>query len=212
MFSDAANPQEERANFITHLVGAALAMLAGVPLIVFTAQRGDPFAVVGVCIFVLTLFLLFLASTIYHGVPAGKNKYRLEILDHSAIYLLIAGTYTPFTLVTLRGAWGWSRFGVVWGMAILGVIFKAYFTGKFKFISTLMYVLMGWLIVIAINPLKANMLGTGMFWLVLGGLFYTVGTYFYMNKRMPFAHSIWHVFVLLGAVSHFICVWTQMVR
>ena len=212
MFSDAAHPAEERANFVSHLVGAVAALGAGIPLIVFTAQRGDAFQIVGAVIFVFTLFLLLITSTVYHGVPVGKNKYRMEILDHSAIYLLIAGTYTPFTLVTLRGAWGWSLFGVVWGMALLGIVFKAYFTGKFKFLSTMMYVLMGWLIVIAAKPLAANMVGSGMLWLIIGGLFYTVGTFFYLNKKLPYSHSIWHLFVLGGAAAHFVAVWQQLVR
>jgi len=206
------SPRVEFLNTLSHGVGAVAAIAGSAVLITFTALYSNAWQIVSAAIFSATLILMYLASSIYHGVQRPKAKAVLEIIDHSAIYLLIAGTYTPFLLVTLNGPWGWSLFGVVWGLAVLGVGFKAFFTGRFKLVSTLAYVAMGWLIVIAFPVLLTRISTWGLVWLMLGGLFYTAGTYFYLNKRLTYAHPIWHVFVLLGSVSHFIAVWSQVLR
>lgn len=203
--------KEERLNTLTHGIGAVASLAAAVVLITFTALEGNAWQVVGASVFSAALVSLYVASTLYHGATQPKLKARLEVLDHSAIYALIAGTYTPFTLVTLHGPWGWSLFGVVWGLALMGVVFKLFFTGKFELISTLIYVVMGWLIVVAAQPLLAALSPWGMAWLVLGGLFYTVGTYFFLNKRLAYAHPVWHLFVLAGSICHFVAVWSQVV-
>lgn len=202
---------EELWNTLTHGVGAVASVAAGAVLIVFASLYGNATQIVGASVFVAALVLLYTASAVYHGVLHPLWKRRLEILDHSAIYVLIAGTYTPFLLVTLNGPWGWSLFGVVWGLAVVGIGFKLFFTGRFELVSTLIYVLMGWLIVVAIQPLMASISAWGMAWLVAGGLAYTAGTYFYLNKKMRFAHPIWHLFVLAGSVCHFVSVWSQVV-
>ena len=202
---------EELWNTLTHGIGAVASVAAGAVLIVFAALYGNAWQIVGASIFVAALVLLYTASTVYHGALHPVWKKRLEILDHSAIYVLIAGTYTPFLLVTLNGPWGWSLFGVVWGLAVVGIGFKLFFTGRFELLSTLIYVLMGWLIVVAIQPLTASMSAWGLAWLVAGGLAYTVGTYFYLNKKLRFAHPVWHLFVLAGSACHFVSVWSQVV-
>lgn len=201
-------PKEELLNTLTHGIGAVASVAASAVLITFTALHGNAWQIVGASVFSLALMLLYWASTLYHGAVQPVVKRRLEILDHSAIYVLIAGTYTPFTLVTLNGPWGWSLFGVVWGLAALGIVFKMFFTGKFELFSTLIYVLMGWLIVVAARPLIDSMSPWGMAWLVAGGLAYTVGTYFFLNKKLPYAHPIWHLFVLVGSICHFVAVWS----
>ncbi|WP_337868992.1 hemolysin III family protein [Meiothermus sp.] len=203
--------REERLNTLTHGLGVVASVAACAVLITFTALHGNVWQVVGACVFSAALILMYLASTVYHGALSPKAKARLEILDHCAIYVLIAGTYTPFTLVTIHGPWGWSLFGVVWGLAVLGIGFKIFFTGRFELISTLLYLAMGWLIVVAIQPLMQAMSGWGLFWLVAGGLAYTMGTYFFLNKRLPYAHFIWHLFVLMGSSFHFVAVWSQVV-
>ncbi|MDX2005554.1 MAG: hemolysin III family protein [Meiothermus sp.] len=202
---------EELWNTLTHGVGAVASVAAGAVLIVFASLYGNATQIVGASVFVAALVLLYTASAVYHGVLHPLWKRRLEILDHSAIYVLIAGTYTPFLLVTLNGPWGWSLFGVVWGLAVVGIGFKLFFTGRFELVSTLIYVLMGWLIVVAIQPLMASISAWGMAWLVAGGLAYTAGTFFYLNKKMRFAHPVWHLFVLAGSVCHFVSVWSQVV-
>jgi hemolysin III len=152
------------------------------------------------------MIILYLCSTLLHSIQHKKTKDIFEILDHSAIYLLIAGSYTPFLLVTLRGPLGWSMFGVIWGLAIIGIVLKCFYVKRFVLISTLCYILMGWLIVLAIKPLFQNLPFTGLVWLVAGGLLYTFGSIFYVWRRIPYHHAIWHVFVLAGSTCHFICV------
>jgi len=149
---------------------------------------------------------LYLASTLYHSFTNERIKRIFKILDHSAIYLLIAGTYTPFTLVPLHGVLGWTVFGVVWGLAVIGIVLKVFFAGRFNIVSTLCYLGMGWFIIFAIKPLIATVPALGMTWLLVGGLFYTLGSIFYLWKRIPFNHAIWHLFVLAGSISHFIAV------
>ena len=204
-------PKVELLNTLTHGIGAVASVVAGAVLITFTALYGNAWQIVGASVFVAALTLLYLASTFYHGAIRPRLKARLQILDHSAIYVLIAGTYTPFTLVTLNGPWGWSLFGVVWGLALLGIVFKWFYTGRFEIASTLLYLLMGWLVVVAIKPLLAGLSPWGLAWMVAGGLSYTIGVFFYLNQRLKYAHPIWHLFVLLGSVCHFVAVWSEVV-
>ena len=157
-------------------------------------------------IFGASMVILYLASTTYHSAKIQKIRIRLNVFDHAAIYVLIAGTYTPLMLVTLRGPWGWSIFGVEWGLAIVGIILKLFFAGRYDKISTLAYVLMGWLALIAIYPLFLNLPVGGLIWLLAGGVFYSVGAAFYLWNKLDYNHAIFHVFVLLGTISHFICI------
>ncbi|NTU79037.1 MAG: hemolysin III family protein [Chloroflexales bacterium] len=200
------SPREELANTLTHGVGAVLSFAAGVVLIILAALTGDPWRLVGASVFSLSLVLLYTASTVYHGVPGGPAKFRLEILDHCAIFVLIAGTYTPFTLVSLRGPWGWGLFAVVWGLAAAGVVLKLIFATRFSLLSTLIYIGMGWLVVVAIVPMMQAVPLPTLGWLLAGGIAYTAGTLFYHNRRIPFAHAIWHLFVIAGSVCHFVAV------
>ena len=196
---------EEIANSVTHGVAAVCSVAALATLVVFAALRGNAWHIVSCAIFGVTLILLYLASTLYHALPAGNAKSVFRILDHASIYLLIAGTYTPFTLVTLRGAWGWSLFGVVWVLAVAGVVFQSLLIGRLPVLSTSVYVLMGWVVVIAFRPLLHAMPTSGVLWLAAGGLCYTVGVYFFVSKS-KFAHMVWHLFVIAGSVCHFIAV------
>jgi hemolysin III len=198
--------REERLNVISHAIGLILSVVALVLLVVFALKEGETAHVVSFSIYGASLILLYSASTFYHYVQSPKLRKRLNILDHASIYVLIAGTYTPFCLVVLKGWIGYAIFGVAWGLAILGVIFKLFFTGRFDKISTAAYVLMGWLIIFAIKPLVENFPNGGLFWLFLGGLFYTVGAILYSIKKMKYNHAIFHIFVLLGSFSHFMAI------
>lgn len=197
---------EEVMNAVTHGVGTLLAVAGLVLLTVFAYLYGEVWHILSFSIYGTTLVLLYLASTLYHSFTNERLKYIFKILDHSAIYLLIAGTYTPFTLVPLHGLLGWTVFGLVWGLAIIGIVLKVFFVGRFKLISTLCYILMGWFIIIAIKPLIATVATLGIMWLIIGGLFYTFGTVFYLWHKLPYNHAIWHLFVLAGSISHFIAV------
>ena len=197
---------EEIMNAVTHGVGTLLAVAGLVLLTVFASLYGDIWHVVSFSIYGTTLVLLYLASTLYHSFTNERLKVIFKILDHSAIYLLIAGTYTPFTLVPLHGVLGWTVFGLVWGLAILGIVLKVFFAGQFKMASTICYVLMGWFILVAIKPLVATVAINGIIWLVVGGLLYTLGSVFYLWNKLPYNHAIWHLFVLAGSISHFIAV------
>lgn len=194
---------EEITNAILHGIGAGLSIAALVILIVFASIRGDARYVVSYTIYGSTLVLLYLASTLYHSLPKGKGKDVFEIFDHSAIYLLIAGSYTPLALVALKGPLGWTIFGIVWGLSVIGIIFKVFWVKKFMILSTVLYIAMGWLIVIAIKPLMEFMNTTSLVFLVAGGISYTVGTIFYVWRRMKYHHAIWHLFVLGGSICHF---------
>jgi hemolysin III len=196
----------ELANTVTHGIGVIASIIALTLLVIFAARGGDAWEVVGVSIFGATLIMLYLSSTMYHAVSTPALKSRLKVVDHSAIYLLIAGTYTPFMIGVLRGGWGWSMFGVIWGLAIAGVVFKLFLTGKFPRLSTFIYVLMGWLVLIAAVPMFTLMTRETLAWLVAGGVTYTAGTVFYHNNRIPQAHAIWHLFVLGGSVCHALAV------
>ncbi len=197
---------EEIANSASHGV-AALAISIGIPFLMVHAVRvRDTGYIVGAAIFSATVFLLFLTSTIYHGLPLNRAKKVFRLLDHSAIYLLIAGTYTPFTLGLLRGAWGWSLFGVIWAMAFLGIMFKTGGRLHHPVLSASLYLAMGWLVLIAIFPLWHRMTGIGFMWLLAGGLCYTVGIVFYAARSWPYHHLAWHLFVMGGAACHYFAV------
>lgn len=197
---------EEIANSITHGVGALLSIAALSILLVLACLHGTGWHLSSYLVYSLSLVLLYTASTLYHALPFEKAKVFFKVCDHAAIYLLIAGTYTPFLLLNLRGQLGWWLFGIIWGLALAGVCFKLFFTGRFKLLSTLLYVGMGWVIIFAYGPLKANTAAWGINWLLIGGLTYTAGAAFYLLKRIPFAHAIWHLFVLAGSVFHFFAV------
>ncbi len=198
---------EELANSITHGVAALLAVIATPVLIVGAVQKGGALNIVSSSIFGVSLFMLYLASAICHALKPGKAKRVFEILDHCAIYILIAGTYTPFLLVSLGGAWGWSLFGVIWGLAVFGILFKSIYGIRYPLASNLLYLVMGWIIVIAIKPMIAAVPQAGLFWLLAGGLAYTFGiVFFVLDSRWKFAHFIWHVFVVLGSACHFVAV------
>ena len=202
--------REELANAWTHGVGAAAALAGGGILITLAALHGDGWQLVSAIVFGVSLLLLYTASTLYHAIQHPVVKGRLKVFDHCAIYLLIAGTYTPFTLIGLRGPWGWGLFTAIWGLAVAGVIFKLFYTGRFKLLSTAIYIAMGWLIIVAIKPLLAALDGWTLGWLLAGGLAYTLGTVFYHRPNLRYSHAIWHLFVIAGSVGHFVAVTAQV--
>jgi hemolysin III len=197
---------EEVANSITHGVGAALSVAGLVAMVAISALRGTISHVVACAVFGASLVLLYLSSTLYHALTNGRAKRVFRILDHASIYVLIAGSYTPFTLVTLRGVWGWALFITVWTLAVLGIVFKCYFTGRLHALSTAVYILMGWMAVVATRPLLQALPWPGFLLLLAGGLFYTLGVVFFTWRR-KYAHAIWHLFVLAGSVCHFLAVY-----
>lgn len=197
---------EEIANSITHGIGVVLAIAALCVLTLLAASHGDVWHVVSVSVYGTTLILLYTASTLYHSIQKQSIKDILRNLDHSAIYLLIAGTYTPFTLVSLRGPWGWWLFGVIWGLALLGIVFQFLPLRQRKIVSMILYFGMGWAVVAAIKPLLQSVEAGGILFLVLGGLAYTVGILFYAWEKMSYNHAVWHLFVLAGSVLHFVAV------
>ena len=196
----------ERFNSISHLVGATLALAGMVVLIVVASNDGGARRIVAFSVYGTSLFLLYLISTLYHGLP-GRAKDVFRILDHQAIYLLIAGSYTPFTLVTLHGAVGWWIFGAVWGMAVLGMVLDALPRRGARVVPYIIYLAMGWIILLALKPLLAVLPHAGFLWLLTGGLFYTGGIVFYaLDFRYPWMHGVWHLFVLAGSVSHYVAI------
>ncbi|HEX6924804.1 MAG TPA: hemolysin III family protein [Longimicrobiaceae bacterium] len=201
---------EETASALTHGLGALASVAGGGALITLAAARGDGWQLLSAVVFSLTLFMLYTSSTLYHAVRREIARARLRVVDHCAIFLLIAGTYTPFTLVTLRGAWGWSLFGLVWALAVAGVVFKLFFTGRLKRLSTAIYLGMGWLVIVAVRPFVEAVPLETLLWLLAGGLAYTMGTAFYHCRRIPFSHAVWHLFVLAGSACHFIAVASQV--
>ena len=203
--------REERASAITHAAGTAASLVAGIVLVTLAALRGDGWQLASAIVFSSSLVLLYLASTLYHSFHNPVVKRRLKVFDHCAIYLLIAGTYTPFTLVGLRGTLGWSLFAAIWSLALAGVVFKLFYTGRFRMLSTLVYVAMGWLVVLAIKPVMAALDAWTLGWLVAGGLFYTLGTVFYHRESLPYAHAIWHLFCIAGSLCHYVAVMAQVV-
>jgi len=201
------SPAEERVNISSHAIGLLLSVVALALLVMHASSNGDVWHIVSFSVFGASLIILFAASTIYHSSRDPASRARLRVLDHASIYVLIAGTYTPFTLVTLNGPTGWTIFAITWGMALSGIVLKLFFTGRYELVSTLMYVFMGWIIVFAIGPLIDNLPPDGLSWLVAGGIAYTVGAILYGIKQIKFNHAIFHVFVLLGAFCHFVAVY-----
>lgn len=197
---------EELANAVTHGIGAILSLAGLVVLIVLAVLRGSAWHILACAIYGASLLCLYTASTLYHSVVSPRLKRALRIFDHSAIYLLIAGTYTPFLLINLRGPWGWTLFGIVWSLALAGVFFKFRFTGRFEAVSVALYLAMGWLIVIAARPALSHISQPTLLWLLAGGVAYSLGVIFYLAQRIPFHHAIWHLFVLGGSVCHYIAV------
>lgn len=207
----AYTPGEERAHVITHGFGLVLSVAGLVVLVTRSGLRGDGWRVAATAIFGATLVLLYATSTLYHSFRDAPTKRLLRKCDHAAIFLLIAGTYTPFLLVNLRGPWGWSLFGVIWALAGAGVVLKFWFTGRFRVGSTLLYIGMGWLVLVALRPMQSLVPPAALWLLVAGGLFYTLGTVFYLWKRLPYHHAIWHLFVLGGSICHFCSVFTAVI-
>ena len=198
--------KEETFNSLTHMIGAVLAMAGLVVLVVSASLHGDAWRVVSFTVYGLTLFLLYSASALYHST-GGRIKKFFRLIDHQSIYLLIAGTYTPFMLVTLRGAWGWSLFGIIWGLAAVGITIDTLHKKGGRLPQLLIYLFMGWLITVALGPLLRCMPLWGVIWLMAGGLFYTSGVYFYVkDDRYPYFHGIWHLFVLAGSLCHYFAV------
>jgi hemolysin III len=197
---------DELANTLTHGIGLLLSIAGFVVLLVFAILHGTARHVIACSIYGTTLICLYAASTLYHAEFSPRVKRALKIFDHSAIYLLIAGTYTPFLLLNLRGAWGWSLFGVIWGLAFAGIIFKFWFVDHFPFLSTAIYLAMGWLVIIAAKPILAHVRGATLLWLLAGGLLYSSGVIFYAWKRLPYNHAVWHLFVMAGSACHYVAI------
>ena len=197
---------DELANSVTHGVGLGLSIAGFAALLILTIVRGGAWQIVSCAIYGVTLVCPYASSTLYHGLPSRKVKRIFRIFDHSAIFLLIAGTYTPFLLVNLRGAWGWSLLGVVWGLAAAGIVSKVWFVDRYPMLSTGVYVLMGWMALIAVKPLFHAVPTIGLIWLLAGGLMYTAGVVFYASKRIPHSHAIWHLFVMAGSICHYVAV------
>lgn len=198
---------EELANSLSHGFGLIAALVATPFLIEHAVRQGDTGFMVGASIFAATMVLLYLASTLYHALPVGRAKRVFRVIEHSAIFLLIAGTYTPFTLGVLRGTWGWTLLGLVWGIAVTGVVLKALNRLTHPILTTSLYLLMGWLIVIATEPLSERVPESGLLWLVAGGLAYTIGVFFFaLDSRLRYSHFIWHLFVMAGTACHYFAV------
>jgi hemolysin III len=197
---------EEIANSVSHGVGLLAAVAAAPVLIVDAAQRGGSTGVIGASVFASTVGLLYLTSVLYHALPPNRAKRVFRVLDHGAIFLLIAGTYTPFTLGVLHGAWGWSLLGLVWSFALAGIVLKAIYGVRYRRFSVGLYLAMGWVVLIAVKPLWLRMPAEGFFWLLSGGVAYTVGVAFYGARRVRYSHFVWHLFVLAGTACHFIAV------
>jgi hemolysin III len=197
---------EEIANCVTHGVGLALSVAGLVVLVLLAWTHGDAWHVVSSTVYGVSLVTLYLASTLYHGARSARAKHFLQVLDHCCIYLLIAGTYTPFTLVTLRGGWGWTLFGLVWVFSLAGILFRVRFGDRYRPVAVASYVLLGWLCVIAVKPILALVPVGAILWLAAGGLAYTTGVFFFASKRVPHNHAIWHLFVLGGSICHYVAV------
>lgn len=200
-------PAEERINIISHVLGLLFSVVGVVFLVIKAAAYGSAVHIVSVSVFGASLIALYTASTMYHSATDPAVRTALRTVDHCAIYILIAGTYTPFTLITLQGTLGWTIFGLAWGMALTGITLKLFFTGRFERLSTSMYVLMGWMMVFAIKPLIAALSSQGLVWLAAGGIAYTIGALLYSIKKMPFGHATFHLLVVLGSACHFVTVY-----
>ena len=195
--------KEEKLNVISHAIGFFLSIIALIVLVIKATEFGNIWDILSVAVYALSMLILYAASTLYHNAKVPEKRKKLKIFDHAAIYVLIAGTYTPFTLITLNGTVGWIVFCVIWSMAVIGITLKLFFTGKYKILSTIMYILMGWVIIFAIKPLVDSLSYDGLFWLFSGGVFYTVGAVLYSIKKIKFNHTIFHVCVLGGSFCHF---------
>ncbi len=202
---------EERLNVVSHAIGLLLSVVGLILLIIKAGQLSATALKVSYWIFGSSMIILYTASTLYHSVKERKLRYRLNILDHASIYILIAGTYTPFSLVTLEGTVGWIIFSVVWALAITGVILKLFFTGKFQTLSTIMYVAMGWIIVFAVKPLINNLSQDGLIWLFSGGISYTIGAIIFSIDKLKYNHAIFHLFVLFGTFCHFLAIYYHVI-
>jgi len=198
--------KEEFLNIATHGIGFLLSVAALVLLVVFASLYGNAWHIVSYSIYGTSLVILYLASTLFHWSTKPSRRLKLNVFDHASIYVLIAGTYTPLLLVTLRGPWGWSLFGVVWGMAIIGIVLKFFYTGRYNKISTLAYVIMGWVVIIALKPLIENLNTPGLIWLSIGGVSYSIGALFFLLNKIPYNHAIFHLFVLGGSIAHFVTI------
>jgi hemolysin III len=197
---------EELANSVSHGVGLLAALLAAPVLVLSAGRQGGAGRIAGASVFAVAMLLLYLSSTLYHALPGNRAKQFFRVLDHAAIFVMIAGTYTPFTLGVLRGAWGWTLLGLVWGLALGGVVLTAVGGVRYPKFTTTLYLAMGWLILVAIKPLWLRMPSGGLFWLSAGGIAYTVGVVFYAAKRIRYGHFVWHLFVIAGTACHFIAV------
>lgn len=198
---------EERINILTHAFGFILSAFATIALVQKALSTGNTWQIISFSVFGLSMLILYAASTLYHREKEVSLRSKLKVFDHAAIYVLIAGTYTPYTLVTLHGSRGWWIFSISWILALIGISLKLFFTGRFTIVSTVMYVLMGWMIVFAIKPLVATLPEAGLNWLVAGGIAYTIGAVLYAIKKIPFNHAIFHVFVLIGTFCHFVSIY-----
>ena len=197
---------EEIAHSVTHGLGVILSIAGLAVMVTLAVLRGNAWHVVSCSIFGVTLIFLYTASTLYHSVPHPGAKKVLRVFDHSAIFLLIAGTYTPFTLVTLRGGWGWTLFVLIWGLALVGIIYKITAKTRYRLLSVLLYLGMGWLVLVAIKPMVTSVAVPGLLLLLAGGLCYTLGLIFFVWRRLPYSHAVWHLFVLAGSICHFLAV------
>lgn len=197
---------EEIANAITHGIGAVLSIAGLVVLIIYASLYGTAWHVVSFTIFGATMFILYMSSTMVHALPQGKAKDLFEIFDHASIYLFIAGSYTPFTFIVIQGTLGWTMFGIIWGLAIAGTVFKAFFVKKYLFTSTILYVAMGWMVILGWNQIVENLDPNGIILFVTGGICYTFGAIFYVWRGFKFHHAVWHLFVIAGTATHFFCV------
>ncbi len=200
------HPTEEKLNVISHGFGLILSVIALITLVIYAISDGTLWHIISFSIYGASLVILYTASTLYHYVQEPKLRYKLNIFDHAAIYVLIAGSYTPFTINVMQGTLGWGLFGTVWAIAIIGITLKLFFTGKFGKISTVAYILMGWLGIFGLQTLIANLPIEGVIWLVAGGISYTIGAILYSIKQIKFNHAIFHVFVLIGSICHFMSV------
>ncbi|MCW8936027.1 MAG: hemolysin III family protein [Gammaproteobacteria bacterium] len=201
------SPLEERINISSHALGFVLSIIALILLFIRASVYGSVLHIISFSIFGISLIVLYAASTLYHRAKDPELRSRLRVFDHVSIYVLIAGTYTPFALITLKGELGWIVFSISWGLALTGIILKLFFTGKYNLISTLMYLFLGWMVIFFINPLMDSLSSDGFIWLAAGGLSYTVGAVLYSIKKIPFNHALFHVFVLLGSFAHFVSVY-----
>jgi hemolysin III len=206
------SPAEEMTNVISHAVGLLLSIVGLLLMLLRAGDSGDVLRVISAAIFGAGLIALYAASTLYHSAKDPKARSRLRVNDHATIYILIAGTYTPITLVTLNGWIGWTLFGITWAMALTGVVLKLFFTGRYHLLSTLMYVFMGWIIIFAVKPLMDSLPVAGLVWLLAGGIAYTTGAILYSIEKIHFNHAIFHLFVLLGSFCHFVAVYDYVLR